>query len=176
MQICFKSINSSFKQFVANLEEETGYEKNNDIEEHASGLSPAIDSSEDEISLMVKDMLDSSDRAFKSKALDRYRSIGEQFYQEACKMDEKVKRFEAKIQRWYFDATPLDNDQLNNWHLYLDFIETENNMDWVKIFVPPLLFGQLSWFHLDIYHSIFYYYMYAQAMKLYERCLIPCAT
>ncbi|KAL8507245.1 hypothetical protein ACS0TY_017967 [Phlomoides rotata] len=134
----------NFKQFIANLEEEMGYDKNNGMGVHASVPSTAIDLSKDEISHVVKDMLDSSERSFKSKALDKYRSIGEGFYQEACKIDEKVKCYEAKIQRRYFDATPLDNDQLNNWHLYLDFIEKEDNMDW--------------------------------AMKLYERCLIPCAT
>lgn len=156
LQTCFKSIISSFKQFVANLEEETGYDKNNDIEEHASGPSSAI---QDEISLVVKDMLNSSDVAFKSKALDKYRSIGEQFYQEACKMDEKVKRFEAKIRRRYFDATPLDNDQLNNWHLYLDFIEKENNMDWVKI--------RVSFFMLASYHDFIWIFIIVYSTNIF---------
>ncbi|XP_057797674.1 pre-mRNA-processing factor 39-2 isoform X2 [Salvia miltiorrhiza] len=133
----------NFKQFVANLEEEIGYEKYDSTVEQLSVPCAAIDLSKDEISLVIKDMLDSSDRPLKSKALDRYRSIGEEFYLEACRLDEKVKRFETKIQRRFFDVTPLDDDQLINWHIYLDFIEKQDNLDW--------------------------------AMKLYERCLIPCA-
>lgn len=128
-----------------------GYDKNNSIVEHESVPCAAIDLSKDEVSLVIKDMLDSSDRSLKSKALDRYRSIGEEFYQEACQMDEKIKRFETKIQRRYFDVTPLDDDQLNNWHLYLDFIEKEYDLDWVSFF-------QLSCFHLDftiLYSNIY---------------------
>ncbi|KAI3466792.1 hypothetical protein Pfo_023455, partial [Paulownia fortunei] len=134
----------NFKQFVANLEEEMGYEKNNSIVEQVSVPSAATEISTDEMSRLIKDLLDSSDRSLKSKALDRYRSIGEEFYQEACQMDDKIKCFETKIRRRYFYITPLDDDQLNNWHLYLDFIEKRDNLDW--------------------------------AMKLYERCLVPCAS
>ncbi|KAH6776753.1 hypothetical protein C2S52_014314 [Perilla frutescens var. hirtella] len=134
----------NFKQFVANLEEEIGYDKNDSIVEELAVPCAAIELSKDEISLVIKDMLDSSNRSLKSKALDRYRSIGEEFYLEARQMDEKIKRFETKIQRRYFDVTPLDDDQLNNWHIYLDFIEKQDNLDWT--------------------------------MKLYERCLIPCAN
>ncbi|XP_042038889.1 uncharacterized protein LOC121784736 isoform X2 [Salvia splendens] len=133
----------NFKHFVANLEEEIGYEKNDSIVDQISVPCAAMELSKDEIALVIKDMLDSSNRTLKSKALDRYRYIGEEFYLEACRMDGKVKRFESRIQRRFFDVTPLDDDQLINWHLYLDFIEKEDNLD--------------------------------RTMKLYERCLIPCA-
>ncbi|KAK4386505.1 Pre-processing factor 39 [Sesamum angolense] len=120
-----------FKQFVANLEEEMGYEKNHSSKaEQVSVPCAAMEISRDEISLVVKDLLDSSDRSLKSKALERYRSIGEGFYQEASQTDEKIKGFEAKIRRRYFYVTPVDNDQLDNWHLYLDFIEKQDNLDW----------------------------------------------
>ncbi|PIN01252.1 mRNA processing protein [Handroanthus impetiginosus] len=135
----------NFKQFVANLEEEMEYEKNNSTEvDEVSVPCAAAEISRDEISLVIKDLLDSSDRSLKSKALDRYRSIGEEFYQEACQVDEKVKYFETKIQRRYFHVTPLGDDEISNWHLYLDFIEKQDNLD--------------------------------SAVKLYERCLIPCAN
>ncbi|KAK4421109.1 Pre-processing factor 39 [Sesamum alatum] len=122
---------NNFKQFVANLEDEMGYEKNNSSEvDQVSVPCAAVEISRDEISLVVKDLLDSSDRSLKFKALDRYRSIGEGFYQEAGQTDEKIKCFEAKIRRRYFYVTPLDDDQLDNWHLYLDFIEKQDNLDW----------------------------------------------
>lgn len=132
---CFESIDSSFKQFVANLEEEIGYESyaKNDIVQQLYVPCVAIELSKDETSLVIKDMLDSSNGPLKSKALDRYRSIGEKLYLEARQMDEKIKCFETKIQRQYFDVTPLDDDQLYNWHLYLDFVEKQDNLDWVSI-------------------------------------------
>lgn len=126
--LCF-----SFKQFVANLEEEMEYEKNDHVEvEKLSGPSAAIKISGDEISLVVKDLLGSSDKFLKCKALDRYRSIGEQFYQESCNLNEKIKCFETNIKRRFFCVVPLDDYQLNNWHLYLDFVEKQENLDWVR--------------------------------------------
>lgn len=117
------------------MEEEIGYEsydKNDSIVQQLSVPCVAIELSKDETSLVIKDMLDSFNGPLKSEALDRYRSIGDKFYLEARQMDEKIKRFEKKIQRQYFDVTPLDDDQLNNWHLYLDFIEKQDNLDWVS--------------------------------------------
>ncbi|KAL6544901.1 hypothetical protein OROMI_023763 [Orobanche minor] len=134
----------NFKQFVANLEEEIGYENNNGIIEQVSIPCAAKEISMDEIYVVIKDLLDSTDKSIKFKALGRYRSIGEEFYREARQMDEKIICFEKRIRRHYFYATPLDDDQLDIWHLYLDFIEKQDNVDW--------------------------------AMKLYERCLIPCAN
>ncbi|XP_073300578.1 uncharacterized protein [Primulina huaijiensis] len=135
----------NFKQFVANLEEEMEYEKNDHIEvEKLSGPYAAIKMSGDEISLVVKDLLGSSDKVLKCKALYRYRSIGEEFYQESCNLNEKIKCFETNIKRRFFCVTPLDDHQLNNWHLYLDFVEKQENLDWT--------------------------------VKLYERCLISCAS
>ncbi|CAA0832913.1 Tetratricopeptide repeat (TPR)-like superfamily protein [Striga hermonthica] len=134
----------NFKQFVANLKEEIGYENKNCIVEQEPAPYPAKEISADEISPIIKDLLDSPDSSIKSKALDKYRSIGEEFYRRACHINENIKCFETKIQRRYFCTSPLDDDQLDNWHLYLDFIEKQDDMDW--------------------------------AMKLYERCLIPCAN
>ncbi|KAL3833590.1 hypothetical protein ACJIZ3_008326 [Penstemon smallii] len=134
----------NFKLFVANLEEEMGYDKNSIEIDQVSVPSAAIMMSRDEVSVVVKNLLDSSDISIKSKALDRYNSIGQGLYQEANRLDEKIKCFEKNIRRRYFHANPLDDDQLTNWHLYLDFMEKQDNLDLV--------------------------------VKLYERCLIPCAN
>ncbi|XP_073150054.1 uncharacterized protein [Henckelia pumila] len=121
----------NFKQFVANLEEEMEYEKNDHIAvEKLSGPSAAINISGDEISLVIKDLLGSSDKFLRCKALDRYRSIGEEFYQESCNLNEKIKCFETNIKRRFFCVTPIGDDQINNWHLYLDFVEKQENLDW----------------------------------------------
>ncbi|KAK9268077.1 hypothetical protein L1049_010516 [Liquidambar formosana] len=97
-----------------------------------------------EILHVIKDLLDPSIGSFRSKALQKYLSAGEQLYREACQLDAKIHFFETHIQRPYFHVKPLDASQLENWHHYLDFVEKQGDFDW--------------------------------AVKLYERCLIPCAN
>ncbi|CAI9782124.1 unnamed protein product [Fraxinus pennsylvanica] len=131
----------NFKKFVTNLEEEMGYENSWSIDvEKGSAAAGASKINKNEISLVVKDLLDSSDRSIKSKALDRYKSIGNQFYQEARLLDEEIKNFETNIRRRYFHVTPLDDDELTNWHRYLDFIEKQEDLDWaVKLYERCLI-------------------------------------
>ncbi|KAL2494590.1 Tetratricopeptide repeat (TPR)-like superfamily protein [Forsythia ovata] len=129
----------NFKKFVSNLEEEMGYENSWSIEV-GSVSTGASKINKDEISLVIKDLLDSSDRSIKFKALDRYKSIGNRFYQEARLLDEEIKSFETNIRRRYFHVTPLDDDELTNWHHYLDFIEKQEDMDWaVKLYERCLI-------------------------------------
>lgn len=86
----------------------------------------------DEISCVVKDLFEPSLSFDKSKLLlQKYLSIGECLYQEACQLDEKIRTFETKIRRSYFHVKPLDADQLDNWHHYLDFVEKQGDFDWV---------------------------------------------
>ncbi|KAB1208577.1 Pre-mRNA-processing factor 39 [Morella rubra] len=98
----------------------------------------------DEISRIIKDLLDLSAGSSRIKALKKYQLIGEWFYKEACQLNELISCFEANIQRSYFHVEPLEASQLENWHHYLDFVEMQGDFDW--------------------------------AVKLYERCLIPCAN
>nr|UWV21202.1 hypothetical protein [Noronhia emarginata] len=118
-----------------------GYENSWSIEvDKESAATGASKKNKNEISLVVKDLLDSSDRPIQSKALDRYKSIGNQFYQEACLLDEEIKTFESNIRRRYFQVTPLDDDELTNWHRYLDFIEKQEDLDWaVKLYERCLI-------------------------------------
>ncbi|EOY27807.1 hypothetical protein QUC31_012696 [Theobroma cacao] len=99
---------------------------------------------DDEISSVIKDLLDPSTGVDGTKALEKYLSIGKQFYQEASQLGEKIHRFETSIRRPYFHVNPLDITQLENWQEYLNFVEMHGDFDW--------------------------------AVKLYERCLIPCAN
>ncbi|KFK31468.1 hypothetical protein AALP_AA6G116200 [Arabis alpina] len=99
---------------------------------------------DEEISIVIRDLMGPSSRSAVAKALHAYLSIGEQFYQDSRQLMEKVSCFETHIRRPYFHVTPLDTDQLENWHAYLSFAETYGDFDW--------------------------------AIKLYERCLIPCAN
>lgn len=109
-----------------------GYENSWSIDvEKESAATGASKKNKNEVSLIVKDLLDSSDRSIKCKALDRYKSVGNQFYQEARLLDEEIKTFETNIRRRYFQVTPLDDDELTNWHCYLDFIEKQEDLDWV---------------------------------------------
>ncbi|XP_024011149.1 uncharacterized protein LOC18016049 isoform X2 [Eutrema salsugineum] len=99
---------------------------------------------DEEISIVIRDLMGPSSITAVSKALHGYLSIGEQFYQDSQRLKEKISCFETHIRRPYFHVNPLDTNQLDNWHAYLSFAETYGDFDW--------------------------------AIKLYERCLIPCAN
>ena len=86
---------------------------------------------DDKIYCIIKDMMDSPIGLTSSIGLKKYRIIGEQLYHRACKLDSKITFFEANIQRHYFHVWPLNDSQLQNWHDYLDFVELQEDFDWV---------------------------------------------
>jgi pre-mRNA-processing factor 39 len=88
---------------------------------------------DDKTYCIIKDMVDSSVGLTSSIALKKYRIIGEQLYHNACELYSKISSFEGNIQRYYFDVRPLDSNQLQNWHDYLDFIELQGDFDWVHL-------------------------------------------
>ncbi|XP_027919357.1 uncharacterized protein LOC114177943 isoform X2 [Vigna unguiculata] len=93
-----------------------------------------------EIYHIIKDMMDSSVGSTSSVALRRYRAIGEMLYHNACELYSKISPFEASIRRHYFHVQPLDANQLQNWHNYLDFIELQGDFDWaVKLYERCLI-------------------------------------
>ncbi|MCD7461439.1 hypothetical protein HAX54_046128 [Datura stramonium] len=122
----------NFKKLVTNLEEEILHLSDDSREVQIKELSDAtVVLSNKEIAQVVKDLQDPSDSSVRLKALSKYRYCGDQLYQKACQLEEKIKSFESNIQRRYFQETPLDNDELRNWHDYLDLIEKEDDFDWV---------------------------------------------
>lgn len=84
-----------------------------------------------EISNVIRDILDQQDGLPKPYAVKKYLNIGELFYQRSNQLDRKISYFEARIRRPYFHVKPLDDDQLENWHLYVDFVEMQGDFDWV---------------------------------------------
>jgi pre-mRNA-processing factor 39 len=88
---------------------------------------------DDKTYCIIKDMMDSSVGLTSSIALKKYRIIGEQLYRNACELYSKISSFEGNIRRYYFDVRPLDSNQLQNWHDYLDFIELQGDFDWVHL-------------------------------------------
>lgn len=145
----------SFKKLVASLEKEMECQSISAVEKLEA--EPVLDNKvpicckNDEISSIVKDLLDPSAGFARSKALQKYRLVGEWLYKEACQLAEKICCFEANIRRSYFHVKPLDASQMENWHRYLDFVEMQGDFDWVSFyiilvliwttsFLPPLLF------------------------------------
>ncbi|XVF87220.1 hypothetical protein PTKIN_Ptkin18bG0101400 [Pterospermum kingtungense] len=134
----------SFQKLAATLKEEMQCLNDMDLQSD-----PRVENevptcyTDDELSRVIKDLLNPSTGLDGTKALEKYLSFGNQFYQEASQLDEKIRRFESSILRPYFHIKPLDISQLENWHEYLNFVEMHGDFDW--------------------------------AVKLYERCLIPCA-
>lgn len=88
--------------------------------------------SEEEISVVIRDLMGPSSSLAVAKALHAYLSIGEQFYQDSQELKEKISCFETQIRRPYFHVKPLDTNQLDNWHKYLSFAETYGDFDWVR--------------------------------------------
>ncbi|GAV79580.1 hypothetical protein CFOL_v3_23045 [Cephalotus follicularis] len=136
---CFKKLAATWKEEMDSQSDSTM-----DIQSEAM-LESEVPSccKKDEIASVIKDLLNPSTGLVGSKALQKYLYIGEQYYREACKLDEEICTFEPHIRRNYFHVEPLDGSQLENWHDYLNFAEMRVDFDWV--------------------------------VKLYERCLIPCA-
>ncbi|XP_009765976.1 uncharacterized protein LOC107789835 isoform X2 [Nicotiana tabacum] len=121
----------NFKKFVTNLEEGILHLSDDSGEVQLKELSDAtLVLSSGEIAQVVKDIQDPSDDSVRLKALYKYKYGGNQLYQKACQVENKIRSFESNIQRRYFQATPLDNDELKNWHDYLDFIEKQEDFDW----------------------------------------------
>ncbi|CAI9087906.1 OLC1v1022099C1 [Oldenlandia corymbosa var. corymbosa] len=85
-----------------------------------------------EISQVIKDLQYPANEAVLAKAVHMYQYIGEEFYQKANKLDERIKLYETNIKRLYFDTAPLDEGQLQNWHQYLDFVEKQEDFDWAQ--------------------------------------------
>lgn len=122
----------SFKNFVVGMEEEITHEKNYEVELEGLLSNDVTLLCKSEISRVIEDLQSPDDEAVRSKAIRKYKFIGNQFYEKACELDEKIKCFEENIQRQYFDITPLDDGQLRNWHCYLDFMEKQGDFSWVR--------------------------------------------
>ncbi|KAF8018922.1 hypothetical protein BT93_H3728 [Corymbia citriodora subsp. variegata] len=86
---------------------------------------------DEEIASVVENLLGSSNGLDRSRALHKYMKMGEKLYKESHQMDEKIRGFESCIRRSYFHMKPLDDNQVENWHKYLDFVEKQEDFDWV---------------------------------------------
>lgn len=134
----------SFKKLVTSLEQEVTH-CGAEISSENLHTSEAMEAEEMEgyISTKVAGLFDQGGH-LKPEALKQYLFAGERFYERSSELDKEICGFEASIKRPFFHVKPLDDDQLENWNLYLDFVEKNGDFDW--------------------------------AVKLYERCLIPCAN
>ncbi|CAO2188799.1 unnamed protein product [Urochloa humidicola] len=135
----------SFRKFVTLLEQEVTSCAAGRLSEaiHTSEMISAEDSELD-TSTIIADLFDQKGGRLSPEALKHYLSAGERLYKRSSEIYKEICCFEASIKRPFFHVKPLDDDQLENWHQYLDFVEKNGDFDW--------------------------------AVKLYERCLIPCAN
>ena len=166
----FHYLFSSFRKIAASLKEKIKcrIDVNGDLSSDPmeEDLVPTPHSDE-EISVVIRDFMGPSSSFAVAKALHAYLSIGEQFYQDSEQLKEKISCFETQIRRPYFHVKPLDTNQLDNWHKYLSFAETYGDFDWVLL---------VSFYSFLVYIFKTFLISKLQAIKLYERCLIPCAN
>ncbi|KAL4563590.1 hypothetical protein LXL04_027634 [Taraxacum kok-saghyz] len=134
----------NFKEFAAFVEEDMSHSKSRHLEPYEDDSNIEFATSHDKVLYTIKKLQDSSSVELRSKSLNKLINIGEGYYRKSCKLHEEIDYFENYIERDFFHVGPLDDEELENWHNYLDFIEKQEDFDW--------------------------------AVKLYERCLIPCAN
>lgn len=101
--------------------------------------SGAINMSETDIDNIIKNMQDPSNVSQCSEALHNFLATGEQFYHKACELEEKIHHFETSIGRPFFHMKPLDENHLASWHSYLDFIEKQEDFDWVCQYIVAMI-------------------------------------
>lgn len=80
---------------------------------------------------IISFLLDQPAALYRGQTLKTILTIGEYFYRRSSDIDEKISCFESGIRRPYFHVKPLDSSQLQTWHRYLDFVETQEDFDWV---------------------------------------------
>ncbi|KAI3800696.1 hypothetical protein L1987_28790 [Smallanthus sonchifolius] len=134
----------SFKEFAAFVEEDMSFSKSSNLEPYVADSNIESATCDDEIYDAIKELQDSSSVDLRSKALNKLIAIAELYYYKSCRLHEEIDYFENYMERDIFNVKPLDEEDLQNWHNYLDFIEKQEDFDW--------------------------------AVKVYERCLIPCAS
>ncbi|XP_010522533.1 PREDICTED: LOW QUALITY PROTEIN: pre-mRNA-processing factor 39-like [Tarenaya hassleriana] len=64
-----------------------------------------------------------------SEEVKKYVAIREHMYKKAKEFECKIIGFEMAIRRPYFHPRPLDIEERENWHNYLDFIENEGDFN-----------------------------------------------
>ncbi|XP_052164647.1 pre-mRNA-processing factor 39-2 isoform X4 [Oryza glaberrima] len=133
----------SFRKLVTLMEHEAAGAERSSENLRTLEVIKAEDSEVD-ASIKISALLDEHSGHLRADAVKQYLLSGESLYQRSSKIDKEISCFEASIKRPFFHVKPLDDDQLENWHRYLDFVEKKGDFDW--------------------------------AVKLYERCLIPCAN
>ncbi|GER29661.1 pre-mRNA-processing factor [Striga asiatica] len=103
-----------------------------------------------------------------AEELEKYIAIREETYKKAKDFDSKIIGFETAIRRPYFHVRPLNVAELENWHNYLDFIESGDDLNKAGGSLPSYLRGLP-------FPSSEYPCAFLSVVKLYERCLIACA-
>ncbi|MFS7931744.1 putative tetratricopeptide-like helical domain superfamily [Helianthus anomalus] len=134
----------NFKEFAAFVEEDMSFSRSSNLEPFVAESNIEAVTPDDEIYNAIKELQDSSSVDQRSKALNKLIAIAELYYYKSCGLHEEIDYFENYMERDLFNIKPLDDEDLQNWHNYLDFIEKQEDFDW--------------------------------AVKIYERCLIPCAN
>ena len=134
---------TSFKKLVKSLEGVTHCGAEISTEDiHTSEVMEA-EESEGDISTKIAGLFDQGGH-LKPEALKQYLFVGDLLYQRSSKLNEEICGFEASIGRHFFHVKPLDDDQLENWNRYLDFVEKNGDFDWVKFLLVYFFFVQRS--------------------------------
>nr|GFB45065.1 pre-mRNA-processing factor 39 isoform X1 [Tanacetum cinerariifolium] len=125
----------NFKEFADFVEEDMSCAKSGNLEPHAADCNIEVAIFDDEIYHTIRNLQESSSVELRSEALHKFIAIGEQFYHKSCQLHEEIDYFENYMESDLFSVKPLEDEELQNWHNYLDFIEKQEDFDWaVKLY------------------------------------------
>lgn len=94
-----------------------------------------------ELSRVIDDLISPMVAPLSRDTLKKYLCAGQYLYQKASRIHAVIICFENRIRRPYFHVKPLDDNQLDNWHEYLDFVLAQEDFDWVCIYLIMLISG-----------------------------------
>lgn len=76
-----------------------------------------------------KSSFGSSTESSEAEELEKFMATREEMYKNAKEFDSKIIQFETSITRPYFHVKPLDEPELDNWHNFLDFFESGDDLN-----------------------------------------------
>jgi pre-mRNA-processing factor 39 len=123
----------SFKKLISLLEEEASIQGIELVSQSPSkqDRERVHDIEISDISSVVQGFMDADSHRVDIDTIKKYMWVGEQLYKKSCEIEKNILCYEDNIRRHYFHVKPLDDSQLENWHRYLDFVETQGDFDWV---------------------------------------------
>ncbi|XP_078175344.1 pre-mRNA-processing factor 39-2-like isoform X2 [Carex rostrata] len=107
---------------------------------------------------VIQGFTDANSHKMDTDMIKKYLWAGEEMYRRSCEIEKNIICYENNITRHYFHVKPLDDSQLENWHRYLDFVETQGDLDWMvklseRCLIPCANYPEFWIRYMDFVHA-----------------------